>query len=47
MPQTLSLSILRPYPSDVRHIFSLAAATEADLLLLLFIVFLLFPTRKN
>src|SRR5262249_23061143 len=43
MPQTLSLSILRPYPGDVRHILSLAAATETDSLLFLFLIFLLFP----
>ena len=47
MPQTLSLSILRPYPSDVRHILSLAAATETNLLLLLFLVFLFFPSKRN
>ncbi len=47
MPQTLSLSILRPYPSDVRHILSLAAAAETDLLLLLFLVFLFFPSKRN
>jgi len=47
MPQTLSLSILRPYPSDVRHILSLAAATETDLLLLLFLVFLFFQAKRN
>ena len=47
MPQTLSLSILRPYPSDVRHILSLAAATETDLLLLLFLIFLFFPNKRN
>jgi hypothetical protein len=47
MPQTLSLSILRPYPSDVRHILSLAAAAETDLLLLLFVVFLFFPNKRN
>jgi len=47
MPQTLSLSILRPYPSDVRHILSLAAATEADTLLLLFLIFLFFPNKRN
>ena len=47
MPQTLSLSILRPYPSDVRHILSLAAATETELLLLLFVVFLFFPNKRN
>jgi len=47
MPQTLSLSILRPYPSDVRHILSLAAATETNWLLLLFLIFLVFPSKKN
>ena len=47
MPQTLSLSILRPYPSDVRHILSLAAAAETDALLLLFLVFLFLQTRRN
>jgi hypothetical protein len=47
MPQTLSLSILRPYPSDVRHILSLAAATETDLLLFLFLIFLFFPNKRN
>ena len=47
MPQTLSLSIIRPYPSDVRHILSLAAATETNLLLLLFVLFLLFRTKKT
>ena len=47
MPQTLSLSILRPYPSDVRHILSLAAATETNWLLLLFLIFLVFPSKRN
>jgi len=47
LPQTLSLSMLRPYPSDVRHILSLAAATETDWLLLLFLVFLFFPNKRN
>lgn len=40
-PQAISLSILRPYPSDVKHILSLAAATETDILLFLFFIFLL------
>jgi cadmium resistance protein CadD (predicted permease) len=31
----------------VRHILSLAAATETDLLLLLFLVFLFFPNKRN
>ena len=40
-PQAFSLSVLRPYPSDVRHILSLAAAVEIFLLLLLFVLFLI------
>ena len=31
-PQALSLSIIRPYPSDVKHLLSLAAALEINLL---------------
>jgi hypothetical protein len=46
-PQTISLSMLRPYPSDVRHIFSLAAAVETDILLLLFLVFLFFHEKRK
>jgi hypothetical protein len=45
-PQAVSLSILRPYPSDVKHLLSLAAAAEVDLLLFLFLIFLLWR-RKN
>jgi hypothetical protein len=45
IPQALSLTILRPFPSDVRHLLSLAAALEIYTLLLLFIVFLIW--RKN
>lgn len=40
LPQAISLSIIRPYMSDVRHVLSLAAATEKDILLLLFFIFL-------
>lgn len=40
-PEALNLSSIRPYPKDVKHILSLAAAFEIDLLLLLFVVFLL------
>jgi hypothetical protein len=39
-PQALNLSTIRPYPSDVRHILSLAAAIEINLLLLMFLLFL-------
>jgi hypothetical protein len=44
-PQAINLSAVRPYPSDVRHILSLAAAIEIDFLLLLFILFLIW--RSN
>lgn len=39
-PQAINLSTIRPYPSDVRHILSLAAAIEINVLLLLFLVFI-------
>ena len=39
-PQAFSLSVLRPYPSDVHHLLSLAAAMEINFLLFLFIIFL-------
>ena len=45
-PQAVSLSMIRPYPSDVKHILSLAAATEINFLLLLFFIFLLWK-KKN
>lgn len=41
-PQAITLSTIRPYPSDVRHILSLAAAIEINVLLLLFLLFLFF-----
>lgn len=40
-PQAINLSTIRPYPSDVRHILSLAAAIEINLLLFSFLLFLL------
>lgn len=39
-PQAFSLAVLRPYPSDVRHLLSLAAASEVILLLIFFVIFL-------
>jgi hypothetical protein len=36
-PQAINLSSIRPYPSDVRHILSLAAAIEINVLLLMFL----------
>jgi hypothetical protein len=44
-PQAFSLSMLRPFPSDVRHLLSLAAALEIAVILLFFLVFLFW--RKN
>jgi uncharacterized membrane protein len=40
------LSFLRPYPADVHHLLSLVASLEINLLLVLFILFLLFR-KKN
>jgi len=45
-PQAFTLSTIRPYPSDVRHILSLAAAIEINTLLLMFLVFLFFRTKR-
>ena len=46
-PQAINLSTIRPYPSDVHHILSLAAAIEINTLLLMFLLFLLFRTNGN
>jgi hypothetical protein len=40
-PQAFTLSTLRPFPSDVRHLLSLAAAIEVNFLLLLFVTFII------
>jgi hypothetical protein len=44
-PFALTLSTIRPYPSDVHHLLSLAAAVEINFFLILFIIFLFW--RKN
>ena len=44
-PEAFSLSILRPYPSDVRHLLSLAAAIETSAILVFFLVFLFWRKR--
>ena len=46
-PQAFALSTVRPYPSDVHHLLSLAASTEINLLLLLFILLLIWPKRAQ
>jgi hypothetical protein len=45
-PQAFVLSAARPYPSDVHHLLSLAAAIETALILLLFLLFLFFRLRQ-
>jgi hypothetical protein len=45
-PQAITLSAVRPYPSDVKHLLSLAAAAETELILLLFLLFIFFR-KKN
>lgn len=44
-PHALASTTLRPHPGDVKHILSMAAATETGLLLLLFLLFLLWRTN--
>jgi hypothetical protein len=43
-PQAINLSTLRPLPKDVKHILSLAAAIEVEVLLLMFLIFLFLKT---
>ncbi|HYM95350.1 MAG TPA: hypothetical protein VET23_14525, partial [Chitinophagaceae bacterium] len=45
IPQALTLSTVRPYPSDVKHLLSLAAAAEINFLLLIFLLFLFYRTN--
>ena len=45
IPQAINLSTLRPFPSDVKHLLSLAAAVEIDILLLLLLLFIFY--RKS
>ncbi len=47
-PQAINLSTIRPYPKDVRHILSLAAAIEINALLIMFLLFLVWRNKgKN
>ncbi len=47
LPQALSLTMVRPYPSDVRHLLSLAAALEINFLLLLFLIYLVWRRKET
>jgi hypothetical protein len=44
-PQAIASTVLRPHPGDVKHILSLAAASETNFLLLLFLCFLVWRTH--
>lgn len=46
-PQAFTLSTIRPYPSDVKHLLSLAAAIEINFLLLVFVAFLFWRKKRN
>jgi hypothetical protein len=46
IPQAITLSALRPYPKDIRHLLSLAAAIEIALIVSLFVLLLFFRKRK-
>lgn len=45
-PQAINLSLVRPYPSDINHLLSMAAAIEINLLLFIFVIFLLWHRRR-
>jgi hypothetical protein len=47
IPQAITLSAIRPYPSDIKHLLSLAAAFEINLLLLLFIISLIWRRKSS
>lgn len=47
IPQAFTLSTIRPYPGDVQHILTLAAAVEVIALLLLFCAFLVFRKKDS
>jgi hypothetical protein len=46
-PQAINLSSIRPYPSDVKHILSLAAAIEVFLLFFILLIFLIWRQRPS
>lgn len=46
-PQAISLSTIRPYPSDVRHLLSLAAAAEIAVILVFLFVFIFWRSQNG
>lgn len=47
LPQALSLSALRPYPSDIRHLPSLFSAIETALILIILLLFIFFKRPRT
>jgi hypothetical protein len=47
IPEAFTISAIRPYPGDVRHILTLASAVEVILLLLMFCLFLVFRRKAR
>ncbi|MET0637802.1 MAG: hypothetical protein ABWZ25_17360 [Chitinophagaceae bacterium] len=45
-PKAFAMAATRPYPSDISHLLSLAAAVEIGILLLLVVIFLLYRIPK-
>lgn len=46
-PQAMTLSVMRPYPSDIRHLFSLMAGIETNMMLLLVLLYFLFRRKEK
>ena len=46
LPEAIALSLIRPYPSDVHHLLSLAAAAEINFLLLLTLICIFYRREK-
>lgn len=44
-PQAFTLSAVRPYPSDIRHLLSLVAAIETNVILLLVVLYFFFHRK--
>jgi hypothetical protein len=46
-PQSITMSSIRPYPSDIKHLLSFLASAEINLLLLCFLFFLFFRKKQK
>jgi hypothetical protein len=47
LPQAVTMSSIRPYPSDIKHLLSFLASAETSLFLLCFLLFLFFRKRQG